>query len=80
MLSDIQQALDDGRPVYYLHSRVEATGDSFASGGPGYEVYFAGIARRFTLHARYEAAVEHYTLYDVSDPALAATPAPVRAW
>lgn len=77
VLSALRQALDEGRPVFYLHSRVEATGDSFASGGPGYEVYFAGIARRFTVRAQYEASVEHYTLYEVSAFTLAA-PAPVR--
>jgi hypothetical protein len=80
VMAQMQRALDGGRPVFYMHSRVEATGDSFPAGGPGYEAYFAGIARRFTVRVRYEAAVEHYTLYEVSAPASAATLSPARAW
>jgi hypothetical protein len=73
-LDDLQRALDGGHRVYYLHSRVEFTGDTFARRGPGYEVYMQALERRFDVTAVYVAQAPHYVLYEISDRSAPATP------
>ncbi|MGE5183331.1 MAG: hypothetical protein ACM31C_14775, partial [Acidobacteriota bacterium] len=65
-LDDMQRQLDGGHRVYYLHSRVEFTGDTFAVRGPGYEVYFEALQRRFDVTAVYVAHAPHYALYEIT--------------
>lgn len=77
VLADIEREQAKGRRVYYLHSRVEATGDTFAKSGPGYESYFEGIERRFAVSPVYVASAPHYALYEVLPQSRGTTPGPV---
>jgi len=65
VLDRVARAQTAGQRVYYLHSRVEVTGDTFAGTGPGYEPYFAGLQRRFHVTEIYSAVEAENTLYEV---------------
>ncbi len=73
-LDGMQRELDGGHRVYYLHSRVEYSGDTFARSGPGYEVYFDALQRRFDVTAVYVARAPHYALYEITDRGSTTTP------
>ncbi len=68
-LDDMERQLDGGHRVYYLHSRVEYSGDTFAKRGPGYEVYFEALQRRFDVTPVYVARAPHYALYEITERA-----------
>lgn len=66
-LDDFDRALRSGHRVYYLHGRVEFSGDTFAQRGPGYEVYLGALQRRFQLTLVYAARAPHYVLYELTE-------------
>lgn len=61
----IGEALDDGRPAYYLYTSVEGIDLTFTTDGPGYQPYFDAASERFHLTDVYDTDVEFFTLYSI---------------
>lgn len=61
----MEEALGDGRPVYYLYTSVEGINITFAQSGPGYQPYFDAADERFRLTMVYGAGVRFFALYRV---------------
>jgi hypothetical protein len=65
VLELMEEALSDGRPVYYVYSRFEAKEDNLGSGGRGFDAYFEEVERVFGTRVVLQTSVPEYRLYEV---------------
>jgi hypothetical protein len=68
--ADVAGALADGRPVFYLYTRLEEPGisqegDNFGRPGPGFIAYFDALDRTYEMQPVVETTVDYFTLYEV---------------
>jgi hypothetical protein len=65
LIGEIDRAIVEGRPAYYLYSRFEEDGDHVGLGEPGLDIYFAGVADTFDTSEVYRAEQQEYRLYHI---------------
>ncbi len=65
IMQRVQLSLGEGRSVYYLYTRVEGVGGTFAASGPGYHTYFDVASQRFHVTEVFATDVKDFKLYKI---------------
>ncbi len=65
IMQRVQIALTQGRPVYYLYTRIEGLNTTLGRSLPGYETYFNTASQRFHVTEVFATDVKFFALYKI---------------